>query len=68
VQGLAEVLAVLGTNHLEALLPDILGGCSDRSSAAAREGHLILLQYLPATLEAGFATFLGVRLLVMMYI
>jgi hypothetical protein len=60
-QGLAEVLAVLGTNHLDALLPDILAGCADRSSPAAREGHLVLLQYLPITLEATLQASLGVR-------
>lgn len=35
-QGLAEVLAVLGTNHLEALLPQLLTGCADKTSASCR--------------------------------
>ena len=60
-QGLAEVLAVLGTNHVEALLPELLAGCADKSSAATREGHVVLLQYLPHTLEATFQPYLQVR-------
>jgi hypothetical protein len=42
VQGLAEVLAVLGANHLEALLPDLLAGCADRSSPPSRVGGRVL--------------------------
>lgn len=41
---------MLGTNHLEALLPQLLDGCRDKSSVTAREGHVTLLHYLPATL------------------
>ena len=42
-QGLAEVLAVLGVPHVEALLPDVISGCTS-SRPAVREGHLILIQ------------------------
>jgi hypothetical protein len=45
-QGLAEVLAVLGRTHMEALLPDILAACSS-SSAFVREGNLTLFNFLP---------------------
>ena len=52
-QGLAEVLSVLGTAHMEALLPGILEGCKHRA-AHQREGHLTLFQFLPITLETLF--------------
>ncbi|GAX75317.1 hypothetical protein CEUSTIGMA_g2762.t1 [Chlamydomonas eustigma] len=57
-QGLAEVLSVLGTGHMEVLLPDILEGCKHRV-AHQREGHLTLFQFLPITLEALFQPYLG---------
>ena len=52
-QGLAEVLAVLGTEYLEGLLPDILAGCTSRS-ATAREGHLTLFKFLPLAIPEQF--------------
>ena len=52
-QGLAEVLAVLGPEQLEALLPDVYESCRS-GSAAVREGHLVLLRFLPQTLDGGF--------------
>lgn len=56
-QGLAEVLAVLGVPHVEALLPDVTSGCSS-ARPAVREGNLTLLRFLPATLGAAFEPFL----------
>ncbi|MEW5303880.1 MAG: hypothetical protein WDW36_006533 [Sanguina aurantia] len=56
-QGLAEVLSVLGDSHLEALLPDVIEGCSSRS-ASEREGQLTLFQYLPLTMQDSFQTHL----------
>ena len=56
-QGLAEVLAVLGVTHVEALLPDVISGCSS-SRPAVRDGHLTLMRFLPATLGAAFEPFL----------
>jgi hypothetical protein len=52
-QGLAEVLAVLGTAHLDTLLPDITDGCSS-ARPSVREGYLTLLRFLPGTLGAAF--------------
>lgn len=45
-QGLAEVLAVLGRAHMEALLPDVLAACTS-ISAFVREGNLTLFRFLP---------------------
>ena len=44
---------MLGTAHMEALLPGILEGCKHRA-AHQREGHLTLFQFLPITLETLF--------------
>jgi hypothetical protein len=52
-QGLAEVLAVLGSAHLDALLPHLTDGCSS-ARASVREGYLTLARFLPATLGAAF--------------
>ena len=52
-QGLAEVLAVLGEEYLEGLLPNILAGCASRS-ANAREGHLTLFKFLPLAIPDEF--------------
>ena len=48
-QGLSECLAVLSTDHFDALFPEILSGCANASSAV-REGHLTLLRFLPISL------------------
>ena len=61
-QGLAEVLAVQGHEELNALMPDLLAGCAD-GRAAAREGHLTLLRYLPVSFgEAGFGRHIAAAL------
>ncbi|KAG2489371.1 hypothetical protein HYH03_012201 [Edaphochlamys debaryana] len=57
-QGLAEVLAVLGPAHLEALLPDVLASAGARSRPAQREGGLTLFQYLPLTMAEPLQTHL----------
>jgi|AntAceMinimDraft_12_1070368.scaffolds.fasta_scaffold05872_1 HEAT repeat protein len=48
-QGLAECLAVLGAEHFEAMLPEILAGCH-HPAPYVREGHLTLLRFLPLAL------------------
>lgn len=47
-QGLSEVLFRLGTEHLDALFPKVI---SNTTAAAdvVREGHLVLLSFLPVT-------------------
>ena len=52
-QGLAEVLAVLGSTHVEALLPDILAGTKSKSPFT-REGHLTLFKFLPLAIPSTF--------------
>ncbi|SNX84044.1 related to translation activator GCN1 [Melanopsichium pennsylvanicum] len=57
-QGLAEVLAGLGMERMENLLPEIINSASD-PKAYVREGHISLLIYLPATFGHRFAPHLG---------
>jgi len=57
-QGLAEVLAGLGIERMEALLPDIINGASSNRSFV-REGYISLLIYLPATFGHRFSPHLG---------
>ena len=45
-QGLAEVLAVLGRSHVDALLPELLAACSS-PMPFVREGNLTLFRFLP---------------------
>ena len=52
-QGLAEVLAVLGSAHLEALLPEVLD-YSKSKSPYVREGGLTLFKFLPVTMHTAF--------------
>jgi hypothetical protein len=58
-QGLAEVLAVLGEGQLAQLLPTLVDAARAARSPFVREGHLTLLRYLPATMEAAFRAHLG---------
>lgn len=58
-QGLAEVLAGLGMERMESLLPSIIANTSARQ-AYVREGHLALLIYLPATFGNRFVPHLPV--------
>ena len=52
-QGLAEVLAVLGRDHVEALLPDVLAACTS-PSPYVREGNLTLFRFLPHAIPDQF--------------
>ena len=52
-QGLAEVVAVLGPAHLQALLPNVLAACVSRNSYV-REGHLTLFKFLPLATPDAF--------------
>lgn len=52
-QGLAEVLAVLGSEYINGLLPDILASCTSKNPFV-REGHLTLFKFLPAALSDTF--------------
>ncbi|DBB12167.1 TPA: hypothetical protein ACH3X3_006274 [Trebouxia sp. C0006] len=52
-QGLAEVLAVLGPAHVEALLPEIVDGTKSKSPFV-REGHLTLFKFLPLAIPQTF--------------
>ncbi|KAJ1968967.1 translational activator of GCN4, partial [Dispira parvispora] len=57
-QGLSEVLAGLGLEHMEEILPEILAN-SGHHQAAIREGYMSLLIYLPVTFGQRFEPFLG---------
>ncbi|KAI8061541.1 armadillo-type protein [Gilbertella persicaria] len=57
-QGLSEVLAGLGLERLDGLLPEIISN-ADSPRAYVREGFISLLIYLPATFGARFQPYLG---------
>ncbi|GAA5986671.1 hypothetical protein JCM11641_001358 [Rhodosporidiobolus odoratus] len=57
-QGVSEVLAGLGTDRLEDLLPNILSSTSSPRTYV-REGHISLLVFLPVTFGDRFAPYLG---------
>ncbi|KAI8072432.1 armadillo-type protein [Gongronella butleri] len=57
-QGLAEVLAGLGLDRLETLLPDIIAN-ADSPRPYVREGFISLLVYLPATYGPRFQPYIG---------
>lgn len=57
-QGLSEVLAALGREHFELVLPDILRNCSHQK-ASVRDGHLTLFKYLPRSLGPIFQSYLS---------
>ena len=50
-QGLAEVLAVLGRSHVDALLPELLAACSS-PAPFVREGSLTLFRFLPHSIPS----------------
>ncbi|KAJ2477858.1 translational activator of GCN4, partial [Coemansia sp. RSA 2320] len=56
-QGLSEVLAGVGLERLEGLLPEVLANCAS-ARAAVREGFMMLLIFLPTTFAAAFQRFL----------
>ncbi|KAI1317575.1 translational activator of GCN4 [Mortierella claussenii] len=57
-QGLSEVLAGLGLERLEGLLPEIIVN-TDSPKSYIREGFISLLVYLPATFGQRFQPYLG---------
>nr|CAD1820930.1 unnamed protein product [Ananas comosus var. bracteatus] len=60
-QGLSEVLAALGKEYFERVLPDIIRNCSHQK-ASVRDGHLTLFKYLPRSLGVMFQNYLQVVL------
>lgn len=56
-QGLSEVLAALGREHFELVLPDIIRNCSHQK-ASVRDGHLTLFKYFPRSLGPTFQNYL----------
>ncbi|KAL5990285.1 eIF-2-alpha kinase activator GCN1 [Asimina triloba] len=56
-QGLSEVLAALGKEYFENILPDIIRNCSHQR-ASVRDGYLTLFKYLPRSLGAIFQNYL----------
>ncbi|KAL3523389.1 hypothetical protein ACH5RR_016223, partial [Cinchona calisaya] len=56
-QGLSEVLAALGTEYFENILPDIIRNCSHQK-ASVRDGYLTLFRYLPRSLGVQFQNYL----------
>lgn len=60
-QGLSEILAVLDSSHVEEIMPSIIQGCKS-FSVYEREGSILMLAYLPQTLEDAFANYLDVAL------
>jgi HEAT repeat protein len=57
-QGVSEILAGLGTDRLEDLLPTILQNTSSPRTYV-REGHISLLVFLPTTFGDRFSPYLG---------
>ncbi|CAO3663041.1 unnamed protein product [Rhizopus stolonifer] len=57
-QGLSEVLAGLGIERMDGLLPEIISNAESPRSYV-REGFISLLIYLPATFGARFQPYLG---------
>ncbi|PKA55682.1 hypothetical protein AXF42_Ash011974 [Apostasia shenzhenica] len=60
-QGLSEVLAALGKDYFEQILPDIMRNCSHQR-ASVRDGHLTLFKYLPRSLGVMFQDYLQIVL------
>lgn len=56
-QGLSEVLAALGTEYFEGVLPDIIRNCSHQK-ASVRDGYLTLFKYFPRSLGVQFQNYL----------
>ncbi|KAJ8616836.1 hypothetical protein MRB53_036208 [Persea americana] len=56
-QGLSEVLAALGKEYFEYILPDIIRNCSHQK-ASVRDGYLTLFKYLPRSLGVVFQNYL----------
>ncbi|KAF9610038.1 hypothetical protein IFM89_019766, partial [Coptis chinensis] len=56
-QGLSEVLAALGKEYFENVLPDIIRNCSHQR-ASVRDGYLTLFKYFPRSLGISFQNYL----------
>ncbi|KAG2395291.1 Protein ILITYHIA-like protein [Vigna angularis] len=56
-QGLSEVLAALGIEYFELVLPDIIRNCS-HPKAPVRDGYLTLFKYMPRSLGVQFQNYL----------
>lgn len=56
-QGLSEVMAALGIEYFEHILPDIIRNCSHQK-AYVREGYLTIFKYLPRSLGVQFQDYL----------
>ncbi|KAL5712127.1 eIF-2-alpha kinase activator GCN1 [Ranunculus cassubicifolius] len=56
-QGLSEVLAALGKEYFENILPDIIRNCSHQR-ASVRDGYLTLFKYFPRSLGISFQNYL----------
>ncbi|OWM67342.1 hypothetical protein CDL15_Pgr000794 [Punica granatum] len=56
-QGLTEVLAALGVEYFENLLPDVIRNCSHQK-ASVRDGYLTLFKYFPRSLGVQFQNYL----------
>ncbi|KAF3663594.1 hypothetical protein FXO37_11913 [Capsicum annuum] len=53
----SQVLAALGVEYFENILPDIIRNCSHQK-ASVRDGHLALFRYLPRSLGVQFQNYL----------
>lgn len=56
-QGLSEVLAALGVEYFEHILPDLIKNCSHQK-ASVRDGYLTLFKYLPRSFGVQFQNYL----------
>ncbi|THG08932.1 protein ILITYHIA [Camellia sinensis] len=56
-QGLSEILAALGKDYFEKILPDIIRNCSHQK-ASVRDGYLTLFKYFPRSLGVQFQNYL----------
>ncbi|XP_028061038.1 protein ILITYHIA-like isoform X4 [Camellia sinensis] len=56
-QGLSEILAALGKDYFEQILPDIIRNCSHQK-ASVRDGYLTLFKYFPRSLGVQFQNYL----------
>ncbi|XP_078182456.1 putative protein kinase regulator ILITHYIA isoform X2 [Carex rostrata] len=60
-QGLSEVLAALGKEYFERILPEVIKNCSHQK-ASVRDGYLTLFKFLPRSLGVMFQDYLQVVL------
>ncbi|KAJ1694352.1 hypothetical protein LUZ63_011050 [Rhynchospora breviuscula] len=60
-QGLSEVLAALGNEYFERILPEVIKNCSHQK-ASVRDGYLTLFKFLPRSLGVVFQNYLQIVL------